>query len=211
VFCQWLPIFQYDPEVFAIAAATFLEVFPNATVWRSSFSPEGTAIALVGFASSPPSEREVEARVLELAARGVEDRWVTRVEGFWMLYMGALATLQSDFSGAPVNRDDWPIFEFVAGRSTSAEIEDFHFNGWPAKAFALMTAEADAGSPFGEAARAGVRAAHLLSIADAAFMAGRLDISRNYLTQLRALVPASLLSPPDPTVASMWEPKQAAQ
>lgn len=36
VFCQWLPLHQYDAEAFASVAATFLEVFPRATVWRSN-------------------------------------------------------------------------------------------------------------------------------------------------------------------------------
>jgi spermidine synthase len=207
VFCQWIPLHQYDPAVFETAAATFLEVFPNATIWRSNFSPAAPAIALIGFAGAPPSEREVELRIGELAQAGVRDRWVTRPAGFWMFYMGALRNLPLDFANAARNRDNWPIFEFQSGRSSQEAIERFAFEGWPGLGFSLRQAEQQRPGAFGQRAAAGSAAGYLLAFADTAFLAGHPEVTRKTLTRLRTLIPPDLLTPPDPSAAGMWVPK----
>ena len=34
IFCQWLPVYQLSEETMSIIVATFVEVFPEATLWR---------------------------------------------------------------------------------------------------------------------------------------------------------------------------------
>src|SRR6185503_12446297 len=40
LFCQWLPMFQMSEEEFNIVAATFLDVFPQTTLWRGDLAPD---------------------------------------------------------------------------------------------------------------------------------------------------------------------------
>ncbi|MEQ1895664.1 MAG: hypothetical protein ABL998_24255, partial [Planctomycetota bacterium] len=54
VFCQWLPIYQLDETNFRIIAATFLAVFPEATLWRPHLRPQFPVAGLIGFAGAPP-------------------------------------------------------------------------------------------------------------------------------------------------------------
>jgi spermidine synthase len=50
IYCQWLPMFQLSEDEFRILLNTFLAVFPEAYLWRADFSPNETALALIGFA-----------------------------------------------------------------------------------------------------------------------------------------------------------------
>ena len=54
VFCQWLPLYQLSPEQLAIILRTFLDVFPEATLWRGNFIPDAPTLALVGHLGSRP-------------------------------------------------------------------------------------------------------------------------------------------------------------
>ncbi|MHC4421840.1 MAG: fused MFS/spermidine synthase [Planctomycetota bacterium] len=48
LFCQWLPLYQLDLEMVRLIARTFLEVFPDATVWIAHFNAQTPMLALVG-------------------------------------------------------------------------------------------------------------------------------------------------------------------
>src|SRR6185436_13767154 len=54
IFCQWLPMFQMSEAEFNIVAATFLDVFPQTTLWRGDLAPDLPAVALVGHTDSAP-------------------------------------------------------------------------------------------------------------------------------------------------------------
>ncbi|MBI4326396.1 MAG: fused MFS/spermidine synthase [Chloroflexi bacterium] len=67
LFCQWLPMFQLSEEEFNIVAATFLDVFPHATLWRGDFAPTEPAVALIGQIDAAPLDPDVvERRLHEL-------------------------------------------------------------------------------------------------------------------------------------------------
>lgn len=206
VFCQWLPLYEMGAREFSTLAATFLDVFPGATVWRGNFyASTYVTVAFVGFKDRPPSEAAVEKRVAELAAAGVDDRWVTHPEGFWMLYVGPLARLARSLQGVPLNTDDHPLFEYVAARSTFAQRRDFLNKDWPSLRHALDPGDGEAASPFAERARAGARRGELLTRANRLVVSGEREAARTAMRQLIATLPRALWNPPDPTVAEIWQ------
>jgi len=203
VFCQWLPLYQHSEATFDAVAATFLSVFPNAAVWRGDFyARTGPRVALCGFRGAPPSIETVDARVRALAARGVDDRWVTDPRGFWMLYAGPLAAARDELASVPINSDAHPRFDYVAARATNLERSAFLRARWPALADRLLAARGEA-DPFAEnlpQARAG-----------AAFVrAGALSVDgppaafRDAWERVRARIPEDLLRVPDPSASELW-------
>ncbi|MGE3310351.1 MAG: spermidine synthase, partial [Limisphaerales bacterium] len=48
VFCQWLPLHQLDREGFDDVGATFLEVFPEASLWLLRFNVDVPVVGLIG-------------------------------------------------------------------------------------------------------------------------------------------------------------------
>jgi spermidine synthase len=212
VFCQWLPLYQFGPREFAIVAATFLDVFPNATVWRADFfSHLLPRMALVGFAGSPPTVPEVESRIQQIAGVGVVDRWIANPDGFWMLYVGPLARAADELAGVERNRDDRPVFEFRAARSTMPERRAFVKSKWPAFTSELGPAGSGGSEPFGERGSDGARAGAWLARINRHIMEGRPSDARAGMAALRESIPPGLLSPPDPTVAEMWRPRKRAK
>jgi len=201
LFCQWLPIHQHGQESFQTLAATFLDVFPNATVWRGDFYRKWPRVALIGFEGEPAPVASVDARVRELAARGVEDRWVTLPWGFWMLYVGPLAAA-SELAAVPLNSDARPRFEYLAGRIRVADSRAFTAHAWPAFAARLL-ARAGSDSPYAAALRYAADGAAMARL-NALSLAGRDEEFARELRRLRARLPAELLRTPDPTVAEMW-------
>jgi spermidine synthase len=204
LFCQWLPAYQHRQQTFESIAATFLQVYPNATVWRGDFYRTLPRVALIGFEAAPPSVSQVNDRVRALARRGVQDRWVVRPRGFWMLYVGPLAALAPSLSRTPLNSDARPRFEYLAGRSSPFEIHEFLSRGWPRISERLL-AGARIDKTF-EAAMPSVEDGAELVRLNALHLAGREEAFRLSLARLRERLPVALIERPDPTVAEMWAP-----
>jgi spermidine synthase len=203
VFCQWLPLYQLGRDEFALVAATFLEVFPGATLWRGDFFGTRPRAALVGINGEPPDPVAVGDRLRALGERGVEDRWVTDPRAFWMLYVGPLAGLAPSLGGLAPNTDDWPRFEFLAGRLRMSQRRAFLRHGW----LELSGLAASAGrgdDPFRAAPGPGPEAGQAFAQAALLAASGRPELARRVLRQLRRLVPSDLLEPADPTVAEIW-------
>ena len=114
LFCQWLPLYQLSEEEFRIITATFLDVFPNAALFRGDFYGSYPIAALVGFASDVPQPGEIEEAARRLATAGVTDRWVADPAGVWSLYVGSLAPFANTWADAPRNTDDRPLIEELA-------------------------------------------------------------------------------------------------
>jgi spermidine synthase len=116
LFCQWLPLYQLAREEFDVVARTFLEVFPQATLWRAEFYPERPAVGLVGQMTPRPVDLTVlEARLARLPA-WVQDPLFASPDGVVLLYAGDLTAAAGLFAGAPLNTDDHPVIEFRAPR-----------------------------------------------------------------------------------------------
>ncbi len=113
LFCQWLPLFQLSEGEFNIVAATFLDVFPHATLWRGDFAPDRPALALVGHADdSPLDPAVVEHRIRELRPDGLNPQLV-HPAGLWMFLVGPLDPRDPRFASARRNRADQPWLELL--------------------------------------------------------------------------------------------------
>ena len=118
LFCQWLPLYQLTREDFAVIAHTFLEVFPDAQLWRADFYPDRPVLGLVGrLARHAVALDEAHERVRRLPA-WAHDPLLAAPHGLAMLYAGDLHAAADLFADAPLNRDDRPVLEFLAPRLT---------------------------------------------------------------------------------------------
>jgi len=211
VFCQWMSLYEFSRPEFLTVLATFLEVFPNATLWRGDFSSTWAKAALIGFANTPPSVESVEARLHDLRLTGLEDRFITDPRGFWMFYIGPLRSVRSTLEPVPLNTDDTPHFEYLAGRSDAMVRNKFLRQVWPDFEKRLwQSSQADSGF-FAGIPRDSMEAGLVFSNASRFFYsvkdkpgARSIPELQKFFERLHQLVPAALLNPPDPTVAEVW-------
>ena len=89
VFCQWLPLYQLSPEQLAIILRTFVDVFPDTTLWRGNFLPDEATLALVGHRGSRPlMPAAIDARLQALAASTDANPFLAHPAGMWLLLGG---------------------------------------------------------------------------------------------------------------------------
>jgi spermidine synthase len=207
IFCQWLPLYQLAQAEFETLVATFLEVFPEATLWRGEFMARRPVAALVAAPGPGWTPQQVEERVRWLAGRGVEDRWVTDVDGFWMLFMGPLSALAGDVAESPRNSDDRPVFGYLAARSLEPDRTRFLTEGWPAAEARGLDALAAPSRRFPAALQRGARRGALLARASREAVANRREALQRTFAALRRELPATLLWPADPSAAETWPPR----
>ena len=120
LFAQWLPLYQLSGREFGSIARTFLEVFPDATLWRGDFLPGRPIVALVGHTEDTP---------LDAAAVAARDRtWRDEAGGsegvglpLLLYYGGNLGQARDLFTGYALNTDDRPVIELQAPVTHRAE------------------------------------------------------------------------------------------
>lgn len=223
LFCQWLPLYQLSRDEFAIIAATFLDAFPDAALFRGDFYGSFPIVALVGWRGARAGPDEIEETVHRLAAAGERDRWIVDPAGVWSLYVGPLASLRADLAGAPRQTDARPILEFVSARGhpggAGGRRDAFVGLAWARFAADLREAAARGGDPWmdalsGESRRA-TEGGAALQVAGALYAGGRTDEASRALARAAELLPRRLLADAeaDPTAAELWhtEPSGGAE
>lgn len=123
LFAQWLPLAQLTPTEFGIIARTFLEVFPQATVWRRGFSLETPALVLIGQERLGPLDNTAYLRSLDhlgQAGKFASSGWIDRIPH--ALYAGNLGQARSLFEAYPINSDDRPFVEYLAPISSRESV-----------------------------------------------------------------------------------------
>lgn len=99
IFCQRLPLFQMSEVEFNIAAATFLEAFPETTLWRGDLAPDLPAVALIGHTDRAPLDPAiVDRRVRELRPDNTNPH-LKHPAGLWMFLIGSLDANELRFCG----------------------------------------------------------------------------------------------------------------
>jgi spermidine synthase len=209
IFCQWLPLYQLSEAELVVIAATFLDVFPDAALWRGDLYASHPIVALVGGAGAAPAEA-LAAAAERLRGAGVQDRWVTSADGVLALYVAPLAPLAADWRAVPRNRDDRPVVEFLAARAHAGGAgKAAPFTGLAFVGFTKRLREAAAAelSALPAAARRTGDGAHALQAAAALHAAGRAGEAEAALAAASALLPPHLFAaaPPDPTAAEVWK------
>jgi spermidine synthase len=114
-FCQWLPLYQLSPEQLGIILRTFLDVFPEASLWRGNFLPDAPTLALVAHLGPRPLQTEaIDARVRALTASADSNPFLAHPAGMWLYLVGPLKAGMPWFAGAPRNRDGEPWIELLS-------------------------------------------------------------------------------------------------
>lgn len=114
LFCQWLPMHQLTEEQFQIIAATFLEVFPRATLWRGDFLTDAPALALVGHTDGgalAPDAVDAAAQQLKPSTASTTPMLSAR-GGLWLFLVGPLDPAQ--FASARRNTESEPWIELLS-------------------------------------------------------------------------------------------------
>jgi spermidine synthase len=129
VFCQWLPAYQTSEEELRMVAATFLDVFPEAQLWRGDFAAAVPALGLIARADGVPIDplaidARIRARAKELTA---DNRYLAHPAGLWLYLVGALDARAAWVAAARRNTQDLPWLELIGARAAAS--------GRPAPAF----------------------------------------------------------------------------
>jgi spermidine synthase len=119
LFAQWLAAYQLTPDELRTIAATFLAVFPHATLWRSDFHAEQPLLALVGRPGGARLDPQalVEACRRLAVAREPAAPFLASPSSVRLLYVAGDAALRAWAKGAPLNTDDRPRIEYGSPRS----------------------------------------------------------------------------------------------
>lgn len=115
LYCQWLPLFQLTEEGFNIITATFLDVFPDATLWRGDFLPDQPALALIGTGDGHRLDpKAATRRSSELASRlDHTNPYLADPAGLWLFLVGPLNPRDPSLEKARRNRDAHPWLELM--------------------------------------------------------------------------------------------------
>ena len=113
LFCQWLPMFQMSEAEFNIVAATFLDVFPQTTLWRGDLAPDLPAVALVGHTGSAPIDPAVVDRRVHELQPDESNLHLAHAAGLWMFLAGPLDAKDARFATARRNREPTPWLELL--------------------------------------------------------------------------------------------------
>ncbi len=120
IMVQWVPLYETSLEAVKSELATFIGVFPTATLWNSNVSGGGYDLVVMGTKQATDVQREVMARrviehpaVIEsLAALGIP-----HVESLLRTYSGNGPELRDWLADAQINRDRNLRLQYLAGSS----------------------------------------------------------------------------------------------
>jgi spermidine synthase len=113
IFCQWLPMFQMSEAEFKIVAATFLDVFPQTTLWRGDLAPDLPAVALVGHTDAAPIDPAVLDRRVRELRMDESNLHLAHAAGLWLFLVGPLDAKDARFATARRNREPTPWLELL--------------------------------------------------------------------------------------------------
>jgi spermidine synthase len=113
IYCQWLPLYQLSEEQLRIIVATFLDVFPRATLWRGDFFPDAPALALIGHTDP----NGIDAGAVDRTAQRLRPSCAQSTPllcthgGLWLFLVGPLDPADPQFVTARRNRENEPWIE----------------------------------------------------------------------------------------------------
>lgn len=118
VVAQWLPLYETSEEAVKSSLATFMEAFPNGTVWNSDIFGEGYDVVMIG--SVDPLQVDLQA-IDELMSRDPQlRRSLVDVDFNSALeisssFVGSADDLQPYLADAQINRDRSLRLQYLAG------------------------------------------------------------------------------------------------
>ena len=124
VVTQWVPLYETTEAVVRTELATFLEVFPEGTLWRNNDeTDQGYDLVLLGQAGGPSIDVDRLQRVIDgnpaLAASLAGVGFETAVD-LLETYAGRGPDLAPWLAGSPIHRDRSMRLEYLAGLALDA-------------------------------------------------------------------------------------------
>jgi spermidine synthase len=137
LYCQWVPLYQISEAEFDSIAASFVDVFPQTTLWRGDFRAGQAAVALIGHTDPGGlAAGRVDARAQALTANPDRSNpYLSHRAGPWLYFVGPLDAADPQLRSAPRNRDAHPWVE-LAGPLLNLRIQGAEarsFTGRPLK------------------------------------------------------------------------------
>lgn len=113
LFCQWIPAYQLREEQLDAIVATFLDVFPRATLWRGDFVAALPTLGLMGHARDL-DPAAVAARVAELVPKlDATSPYLMHHAGVWLDCLGPLDPQAPRWRDARRHTGDAPWLELA--------------------------------------------------------------------------------------------------
>ncbi len=121
LFCQWLPLYQFDEPGLKIVIRTFLDVFPEAQAFLLRFNLETPVLGLVGTPAPVLYTEDWVKRREDDAGLREQLKGVSLVDVWQLLgcHVAGAEALRSYSSGSALNTDDLPAIVFQAPRFLS--------------------------------------------------------------------------------------------
>jgi spermidine synthase len=118
IVAQWLPLYETSEEAVKSSLATFMEAFPNGTVWNSDIFGEGYDVVMIG--SVDPMVVDVAAIDAQIFGNPALRDSLASVDfysGSEMIqsYVGQASDLAGYLADAQVNRDRSLRLQYLAG------------------------------------------------------------------------------------------------
>jgi spermidine synthase len=120
VVTQWVPLYQSDAATVQSEIATFLSVFPNATIWNNDIGGEGYDLMLVG--QNGPARIDMEALERRLARpdyagvrESLNEVGLGTTGSLLATYAGYGPDLRRWLGRAPINHDRDLRLQYLAG------------------------------------------------------------------------------------------------
>jgi spermidine synthase len=115
---QWVPLYETSELAIKIQLHTFIDAFPNGTVWNTITGGRGYDIVLVGGVEPlhidlPATERRMFAN--PRMANSFKDVRITSVIDLLSCYGASGKDLRGWLQGAPINRDFSLKLEYISG------------------------------------------------------------------------------------------------
>ena len=124
VFTQWVPLYETDEASVKSEIATFVQAFPDTTLWNPDLLEEGYDLVAMGrMDSAPIAEAEIGRRMAESPALQRSLREVTLGSAADVLatYAGRGRDLRPWLEGAAINRERKMPLQYLAGMAANSD------------------------------------------------------------------------------------------
>jgi spermidine synthase len=118
LFCQWLPLHQFDAATLRVVVRTFLAEFPNAQAWLLRFNVNAPVLGLVGWNGEHSFQsNQIESRLTGPRLAGEIQRLALADSiRFFGHFVAGAENLRRFSDGAGLSTDDNPRVTFMAPR-----------------------------------------------------------------------------------------------
>jgi len=127
VVTQWVPLYESNAEVVKSEIATFLEVFPNGTIWSNDTHGQGYDMVLLGQAEAAridadELQRRLDSPDYSAVAQSLKEVEFLSAVDLLSTYAGQGSDLGPWLKGAAINRDRNLRLQYLAGMGLDSNL-----------------------------------------------------------------------------------------